>query len=146
MNRMAAGIVFTCQGHVFFQAGEEFARTKQGIGDSYNKPPSVNQLDWRRAYDYRSLIDYYKGLIAIRKQFSGFKNQGFAVPVTFYENKTASVVSFVINAEGQRLFAAYNPEKERQLIHVPKGQWQMLDEYFCAEPLSVTILGENIHI
>lgn len=83
------------------------------------------------------------------------------MPVTFYENKTASVVSFVINAEGQRLFAAYNPEKERQLIHVPKGQWQMLsdgerifysgtgapvDEYFCAEPLSVTILGENIHI
>lgn len=161
MNRMAAGIVFTCLGHVFFQAGEEFARTKQGIGDSYNKPPEINRLDWRRAYENRALIDYYRGLIAIRKCFAGFKCGGGSADTVFCENTTASVVSFVMSAEDQRLFVVYNPEKERCLVSVPEGNWKMLTDgehifyggsgakigrYMCAEPLSVTILGENIHI
>ena len=31
--RLAAAIYFTCQGRIFFLSGEEFARTKEGIGE-----------------------------------------------------------------------------------------------------------------
>ena len=37
-NRLAAGIYLTCMGTPFMQAGEEFARTKKGIKDSYRSP------------------------------------------------------------------------------------------------------------
>lgn len=163
MNRMAAGIIFTCLGHVFFQAGEEFARTKQGIGDSYNKPAGVNMLDWRRAKGHSQLIDYYRGLIALRKRFAGFKVYAKAseTKVDFFENKVPGIVSFVMAAEGQRLFVVYNPYKTRHLIRVPYGRWQLLsdgsciyesqrmqkiEKNLCAEPISVMILGENIYL
>ena len=41
-NRMAAGICLTCQGMPFFQAGEEFGRTKYGDHNSY-KGTAVHQ-------------------------------------------------------------------------------------------------------
>ena len=66
-NRFAAGIYFTCLGAVFFQAGEEAARTKLGEGDSFKSPPQLNALDWERMYQFEDLMTYYKGLIAMRR-------------------------------------------------------------------------------
>ena len=68
-NRLAAGIYLTCMGTPFMQAGEEFARTKKGIKDSYRSPASINQLDWGRAARFHGLVDYYRGLIALRARF-----------------------------------------------------------------------------
>lgn len=69
--RLAAGIYMTCQGNLFFLSGEEFGRTKNGIADSYNSPIAVNRLDWEKAWEERSLVVYYQGLIALRKQLPG---------------------------------------------------------------------------
>ena len=38
-NRLAAGIYLTSFGLPFLQAGEEFARTKKGVGNSYHSSP-----------------------------------------------------------------------------------------------------------
>lgn len=78
-NRLAAGIYMTCLGIPFFQAGEEGARTKLGIGDSYNSPASINQLDWKRIYEYNELVDYYMGLIALRQHFGAYRDDGAGV-------------------------------------------------------------------
>ena len=67
-NRLAAAMNFCCQGYPFFLSGEEFARTKGGIKNSYRSHPSVNQLSWERAWANRRLVDYYRGLIALRKK------------------------------------------------------------------------------
>ena len=67
MNKFAAGIYLTCLGTIFLQAGEEAGRTKLGIGDSYNSPPDINALDWERMYDFEDLIEYYRGLLNIRR-------------------------------------------------------------------------------
>ena len=55
-NRLAAGIYLTSFGLPFLQAGEEFARTKKGVGNSYRSSPALNRLDWARAGQYLSLI------------------------------------------------------------------------------------------
>ena len=47
-NRLAAGIYLTSMGLPFWQAGEEFARTKKGQGNSYRSSPALNRLDWHR--------------------------------------------------------------------------------------------------
>jgi len=69
-NKMAASIIMTSQGMPFMQAGEEFARHKSGDSNSYNSPTSTNWLDWQRTIDYKDILDYYKGMIAIRNSFS----------------------------------------------------------------------------
>ena len=68
-NRLAAGIYLTSFGLPFLQAGEEFARTKKGKGNSYRSSPALNRLDWERAEKYHALVDYYRGLLALRARF-----------------------------------------------------------------------------
>ena len=53
-NRLAAGIYLTCMGLPFWQAGEEFARTKKGQGNSYRSSPALNRLDWKRAEQFHA--------------------------------------------------------------------------------------------
>ena len=74
MNKMAGGIILTSQGMSFFQAGEEFARTKYGDENSYKSPTATNQLVWTNTKTYSDLYAYYKGLIEIRKAYSPFRD------------------------------------------------------------------------
>ncbi|MCL2084630.1 MAG: type I pullulanase, partial [Oscillospiraceae bacterium] len=73
MNRLAAAIALTSQGLVLLHAGEEMARTKNGSDNSYNAPDSVNRLDWPRKRGFNDLFEYYKGLIAIRRNYPAFR-------------------------------------------------------------------------
>lgn len=72
MNRLAAGIVMTCKGMPFFQAGEEFARTKHGEGNSFKSSWQLNKIDWTRALEQEELVDYYRGLLALRRKFQAY--------------------------------------------------------------------------
>ncbi|MBD5135127.1 MAG: type I pullulanase [Lachnospiraceae bacterium] len=74
MNKMAGSVVLVSKGGVFMQAGEEFARTKNGDDNSYSSPDSVNKIDWNRVSTYSDIQKYYKGMISIRKAFSGFRS------------------------------------------------------------------------
>lgn len=69
-NRMAA-VYMTCQGRIFFLSGEEASRTKGGLENSYNAPIEINRLDWNRMYEQYELVEYYSGLIALRKRLPG---------------------------------------------------------------------------
>lgn len=66
-NRLAAGIVFASAGVPFMLSGEEFARTKHGVSDSFSSPAALNQLDWRRAQRMGDLVDHYAALIQLRR-------------------------------------------------------------------------------
>lgn len=70
-DKMAAALVFLSRGIAFFQAGQEFLRTKNGIGNSYNSPDSVNSLKWDSVTENRDIVEYYRGLIAFRRRFLG---------------------------------------------------------------------------
>lgn len=74
MNKMAGSVVLSSKGGVFMQAGEEFARTKNGDDNSYSSSDSVNKIDWNRVNTYSSIQKYYQGMIRIRKAFSGFRS------------------------------------------------------------------------
>jgi len=73
MDKLAAAIVLTSQGVSFLHSGAEMLRTKNGVANSFNKPDSINQIDWSRKTTYKSVFDYYKGLIALRKAHPAFR-------------------------------------------------------------------------
>jgi pullulanase len=74
MNLLSAAILFTCQGIPFFQAGEEFLRSKPKNSEetefeenSYRSPDFINSLKWDRISIFPQVYHYYKGMIAFRK-------------------------------------------------------------------------------
>lgn len=123
LNRMAAGMVMTSLGTPFFQAGEEFGRTKNGIGDSFKTESAINQLDWSRAEEYGDLVKYYKGLLQIRRHFRALtsKNRQVLERFSFYDTDKQEMIVFQIQgieAEEdwwKELFVIYqNSDKKRK--------------------------------
>lgn len=68
-DKMAAALVLLSRGTAFLQAGQEFFRTKNGESNSYNLPDSVNSIKWDNVTLNRYIVEYYRGLIALRKRF-----------------------------------------------------------------------------
>ena len=106
-NKLAATLVLSSLGISFWLAGEEFARTKHGDHNSYKSPDSVNSIDWTRTIRYRELVNYYKGLIKIRKAFS---------PVR--DNTTKAVNDGYIVYNGQSISLTLKNDTE--------GEWRMM--------------------
>ena len=100
MNKMAGGIILTSQGMSFWQAGEEFARSKGGDENSYKSATSVNQLTWQNTITYSDIVSYYKGLIEIRKAYAPFRDPTNTSNGTIYfswgTNCPSNVVAFTM--------------------------------------------------
>lgn len=71
VEKMAAAFVLLSEGIAFLHAGQEFLRTKNFSSDSYNLPDSVNSIKWGLISENKELCEYYRGLIAFRKRYSG---------------------------------------------------------------------------
>lgn len=166
LNRMAAAVYMTCQGTLFFLSGEEFARTKGGMEDSFDAPVSLNRLDWSLAWKNHDLVEYYKGLIGLRRQLPGLCDKSAKAPERI-DNicKSHGVVSFTVDNRSKnscsrwdRLWIVYNSTKQ-SVISEPEGKgWEILcdasdsgrwkspspvGKRVTAEPQSVLILGHR---
>ncbi|MGN0315988.1 MAG: type I pullulanase [Fusicatenibacter sp.] len=125
MNRLAAGIIMTCKGIPFFQAGEEFGRTKQGDENSYCSGREINRLDWRRAWKMQPLVDYYRNLLKIRRSYDAFGTYENGCRKTFYrENHVAGYQ--LLYPDGRCAAVFYNPWEEACCCNLPEGTWQIL--------------------
>lgn len=108
MNKMAAAAIMTSPGITFFQAGEEMARSKGGVENSYNSPlyfdskRVINQIDWARQTEYSDLKDYYKGLLKLRKAYAPFRASDMSTVnrMTFSDDTTGNLVAYTINSPG----------------------------------------------
>ena len=164
--RLAAGIYLTCQGRLFFLSGEEFARTKGGLEDSYNAPIAINRLDWERAWEERELADYYRGLIALRKQLPGLCDKS---PQAAERIRTAwkrkGFVGFFVDNRGKgapdtwkTLCILYNRKEEPVSVPLEGDGWEVLadgkDSFLWknpkqirkeaqAGPVSILVLGKR---
>ena len=106
-NKLAAVLVLGSLGISFVLAGEEFARTKYGDHNSYKSPDSVNSINWTRAVRYKELMEYYKGLIKIRKSFSPIR-----------DNTTKAVNDGYIVYNGQSISLTVKNDNE--------NEWKMM--------------------
>ena len=134
-NRLAAGIYLTCMGLPFWQAGEEFARTKKGQGNSYRSSPALNRLDWKRAEQFHGLVDYYRGLIGLRNAFPRLGAVDRASPnaIAFFDLEQPLVGWRLPALPGDgawwgALCVYYNPTEQEQPIRLPDGRWKLLSD------------------
>ncbi|MCF0106877.1 MAG: hypothetical protein HUJ53_08955 [Holdemanella sp.] len=66
-------MVLLAQGIPFIHAGQEFGRTKRGIGNSYNKPDTINKMDYHLKDRNKWMVEEFKQLVKIRKEHSCFR-------------------------------------------------------------------------
>ena len=134
-NRLAAGIYLTSFGLPFMQAGEEFARTKKGVSDSYRSSPALNRLDWNRAEQYHALVDYYRGLLALRAAFPRLGSTDRHAPeaLQFFALEQP-LVGWMLpavwgdGAAWSALCVFYNPTETTCTVALPAGQWKLLSD------------------
>ena len=134
-NRLAAGIYLTSFGLPFMQAGEEFARTKKGVSNSYRSSPALNRLDWNRAEQYHALVDYYRGLLALRAAFPRLGSTDRRAPeaLQFFALEQP-LVGWMLpavwgdGAAWSALCVFYNPTETTRTVSLPAGQWKLLSD------------------
>ncbi len=131
-NKLAFAILAGCQGHLFMLSGEEFGRTKQGVKNSYNTSVTINRMDWQRCWKNRELVEYYRGLIALRKQLPGLCDKSAAagervlVARQLAENAAAIWMDNGAGSQYRELLLAYNASGESITFRPPKGKWAVL--------------------
>ena len=162
MNNLAAAICLTSQGVPFMQAGEEMLRSKVNEDGSFNEnsyasPDSVNSLKWDMLDDetYWNVFQYYKGLIAFRKEHAALR-MGNAEDVknniTAMDGLDANVVAFSIEggANGEvsdGLFVIFNANNAETTVTLPSGTW---DVYINGEKAGTeaieTVTGSEVTV
>ena len=134
LNRMAAALYMTCQGTIFFLSGEEFARTKDGLEDSFNAPIALNRLDWEKAWENRELVEYYKGLIALRSQLPGLCDKSAKAATRIHHVvKEENAISFLVDnrpengrTHWQTLKVVYNSSRTPRTVSLEGDGWNVL--------------------
>ncbi len=133
MNRLGAAIIMTAQGIPFFLCGEDFARSKtlpdgEISENSYNLPLSVNALDYRRLDTCRELHEYYKGLIAFRRDNALLRlPDAAAVSKALHFHPICDhVISYTLTGDAEQLFVVYNPNPYPVSVSLPDaGIWEV---------------------
>ena len=134
MVKLAQTAVYTSQGLPFIFAGEELYRHKQGVKNSYNKPDSINAIDWTYKTKYKDLVDYYAALAAIRHAHPGFclgDAELVREKLQFIDVDDPCVVAFRISGlEGidsaKSLTVVLNGSKKAVKVDIPQGNYEVL--------------------
>lgn len=149
MNKLAAVLLFTSQGGIFLQAGEEFARSKLGDENSYISPITVNQIDWSLRETFSDLNDFYQGLFSLREAYPPLRDatEQTALAIRFIPNLGENLIAYTIpnNQLGgmwKQLMVVVNSQNkvcQVKLAEVPSKPWQILANNHRAGTMS---LGE----
>jgi pullulanase len=143
MSNLAAAYYLTSEGVPFMQAGEEILRTKvkeDGTYDSnsYSSGDEINCIKWETLDDpeYQANLEYYKGLIAFRKEHGLLRlttTADVTNRVTAVEGLDKNVVAFnmdnsdkaVAGESAEGLFLIFNPNQKETTVTLPEGEWNI---------------------
>ena len=129
MNRIGAAILMLSQGTPFMQAGEEMLRTKNGDENSYKSSDEINNINWEALTpdsDAYKMMNYYKGLIELRKSRFVLTTQG-QTSVTFDKLQQGGMTALFNSHKGESVFALINPTAYADSCSLD-GEWKMLSD------------------
>lgn len=132
--RLAQTIVFTSQGTPFMLAGEEFFRNKNGDGNSYMSPDSINAMDWSLKRKHADMYDFYRQLINLRLSHPAFRMTSaddIARHLIFDDIDISNVISYSLtdHANGdtwKEIKLILNGNPEAVTVNLPKGDWTVI--------------------
>lgn len=132
--RLAVAIYMTCQGRLFMLSGESFCRTKGGHTNSHDAPIEINQLDWSKIIDEQDMVDYYRGLIALRKQLPGLYDKSPTAHTRIGNTwSQPGIVGYMVDntddnssSPWEYLCIVYNRNQDGCNVELGEGDWEVL--------------------
>ncbi|MBC7464220.1 MAG: type I pullulanase [Actinobacteria bacterium] len=134
LDRFATSIAFLAQGVPFMQAGQEFLRSKNGDSNSYRSSDAINSLKWDLRGKNIATVNYYKGLLALRKAHPAFRmstTTSIQKNLTFLKASN-DVIAYSLNGSAVKdswksIVVVHNPNSTSQKIALPsKGNWSVV--------------------
>ena len=129
MHRLANAVVLTSQGIPFIHAGSEWMRTKFGDHNSYQSPDSINQLVWEDKNTNMSHVEYFKGLINLRKNHAAFRMPTADLireHLSFIDSPANTVAYSITNAPEEtweNITVLINGNEEATTFELPSRGW-----------------------
>ena len=133
LDLLAQTAVFTSQGVPFILSGEELLRTKLGVHNSFESPDSINHLNWGNKTKYPQVFDYYKSLIALRKNHPAFRlgNADLVRKHLEFIDTPEKIVAFRLKNYAGRddwrnIIVILNASKADTEITIPEGHYTIV--------------------
>ncbi len=163
LNKLAALYLLTSQGPVMIAEGQEYARSKViaptpapdlNVGkidhNSYEKDNETNYLNYHYSARNKELVDYYKGLISLRKAHPVISS-GLKKAVEFFETGDDFLIAYKINKKSAGKVKAKNDiivvlngngQKEGS-VKLPKGRWKIVvnDQHVALKGIGKAVSG-----
>jgi len=158
LHKLAALFLFTSQGITMIHEGQEFARSKviakvdnvednhAGMIDhnTYNKDNETNYLNYDYAKINSELLEYYHGLIKLRKSHEAFRKASYS-SYNFIRTKVKEFsLVYELEHKNKKYFVAFNADpKSKFNIELPEGWWNILaDENSAMDHNAKSIKGK----
>lgn len=133
MSKLSNGIVLTSQGIAFLHGGEEFARTKYGEHNTFNKGDKYNKFIYSNKLKYPELFSYYKGLVELRKNHPSFRLTSadeVRKTLSFFNTPEGTIGYMLDNTNNsdkwKKIIVLYNANRQSENIVLPhSGSWKV---------------------
>ena len=108
------------------------------IENSFKSSDYVNKLRWERRNKYKELMEYYKGLIKLRKRYKAFRmdsNSDIQENIKFLEKgkefTDSNVVAYILNTKGKideenDILVIFNSNNRDVHVNIPHGKWSLV--------------------
>ena len=133
LDLLAQTAVFTSQGVPFMLSGEELLRTKQGVHNSFESPDSINHLDWSNKEKYPQVFNYYKNLIAMRKNHQAFRLGSASLVRENLEflDMPEKIVAYRVNGAAvndswRNIIVILNASRADTEVNIPEGNYTIV--------------------
>lgn len=161
-HTLGTSLVLLAQGVPFIHGGQEFLRTKEGDENSYRSGDEVNRFDWYRQDVYRDAVEYFKGLVRLRKASPLLRMRDSWTIASQFEELECSkhVISFALRNKEEEILVIINASEKAVTATAIKGNWQILvrdmrvlevpgeielkRRHVKVEPLSVMVLKRQL--
>ena len=160
-NKLIAGIILTSQGISFIHAGEEMARTKVDedgklVENSFASSDKVNKIYWDRKIEYKDLVEYYKGLISLRKEYKAFRmnsNKDIQKNIHFLEKgkdfESDNLVAYIIDSKNiddkcSKIAVIINANETEEKVNLHEENWGVFVNDKKSGNEVIEVLNDNI--
>ena len=127
--KLANSMILLSRGMPFIQLGQEFLRSKNGEGNSYNKGDVVNALDWNRATEKSDSVNYFKGLLKLRKSIKSLRDFDYATinkNMKMIDGTPDGVIAYTLNDADKQYVVVFNANNAETQVKIPAGKYSAL--------------------
>ena len=141
LNKLGALFLFTSRGIVMIQSGQEFARSKviplnvkaddprKGMIDhnTYDKDNETNYINYKYANANKDLLDYYSGLIDLRKKYESFRRASYDEVKFIDVHDNDFALGYEVKHKDENFIVLLNANPQKSVVYdLPEGKWDVV--------------------